>query len=266
MALGYTLTVREALEYYDPEPDIGPAGYPPRSRSQRRGAAHFLARAAEGRTIRLCDYSSLTDATGGAMEAAGPTGLLEAARRFLAAAMPDGRPEFTPRRYPAFHAAIRRDVVLEVDAKHSQRECFDRSRPILEFLERYGAPYRMKYSGNCSVHFIIPQEAYQGLIPPERWEEDSGRFHHWAMAHCGVPVDRDLVGDNHPLRLPYSLHERTGLVSLPIDPGKYDDFRPEMAEVRNVRVEETWFRTDDFADKRDGMLRMLREALGDEKR
>jgi DNA primase catalytic subunit len=153
--------------------------------------------------------------------------------------------------------------VLEVDAKQSQRDCFDRSRRILEFLEQYGVPYRLKYSGNCSAHFIIPQEAYQPLIPLERWEEDSRRFRLWAMAHCGVIVDESFSDDEHLLRLPYSLHERTGLVSLPLDPARYDEFRPEMAEVHNVRVEDAWFRTDDLEAKRDGMRRMLREALGD---
>jgi len=248
MALGYRLTVGETLEYYTME---------------RSAAARFLARAAEGRSVQLRDFGGLNDAPAQAVQAASPDAFQEVARRFLAAALPGCRPGVTPRRYPAFHGAMRRDVVLEVDAKQSQQDCFDRSRRILEFLEQYGAPYRLKYSGNCSAHFIIPQEAYEPLIPAERWEEDAHRFRRWVIAHCGVKVDEELSTDDHLLRLPYSLHERTGLVSLPIDPARYDEFRPEMAEVRNVRVEDAWFRTDDFEAKRDGMRRMLQEALGD---
>jgi hypothetical protein len=76
-------------------------------------------------------------------------------------------------------------------------------------------------------------------------------------------LDNSFSDGGHFLRLPYSLNERTGLVSLPLRPEDYDRFEPAMAETTNVRVGEEGFRTDDLIARQDGMRRLLEEALGD---
>ena len=51
-------------------------------------------------------------------------------------------------------------------------------------------------------------------------------------------VSMDIFGLRHLFRLPYSLHESTLLVSLPIKPEKLDKFEKEDASIERVKIEE----------------------------
>ncbi len=51
-------------------------------------------------------------------------------------------------------------------------------------------------------------------------------------------VSFDLFGSRHLFRLPYSLHEKTFLVSVPIDYKKIEKFEKENAKPENVKVSE----------------------------
>ncbi len=51
-------------------------------------------------------------------------------------------------------------------------------------------------------------------------------------------VSMDVFGSRHLFRLPYSLHESTQLVSLPIKPERLDKFQKEDATIEKVKVEE----------------------------
>jgi hypothetical protein len=248
MALGYVLSVREVLAYYGERPEV----------------ARALARAARGRTVQLTDWpAGLDTAVRGQVELTGdPRALAVHVRQRLDEVMPGYLPRDVPPRYPGLHGTVGRDIVLEVDAKQDRREAFEGGRRLMEFLDRYGAPYRVKFSGNSSSHVIIPQAAYETLLPEEQRSAGFRRLYAWVVEHCGVAVDGSFGGGSHFLRLPYSLNERTGLVSLPLRPEEYDGFELEMAEAHRVRVEAWWFETEDLLARREGMLRLLREALG----
>ncbi len=49
-----------------------------------------------------------------------------------------------------------------------------------------------------------------------------------------IEIDTILISSRHLYRCPYSLHEKSGLVSLPIDPEKIKNFKREMALPENV--------------------------------
>lgn len=51
-----------------------------------------------------------------------------------------------------------------------------------------------------------------------------------------LDIDTLLISSRHLFRMPYSFHEKTGLVSLPIDPNKVLDFKKEQAKPENVKV------------------------------
>lgn len=51
-------------------------------------------------------------------------------------------------------------------------------------------------------------------------------------------ISMDIFGSRHLFRLPYSLHESSLLVSLPIKPEKIDKFKKEDATIERVKVEE----------------------------
>lgn len=130
-----------------------------------------------------------------------------------------------------------------------------------------GAPYRVKFSGNSSPHVVIRQEWYENLIPPEQREMAFQKLFGWIVKELSdrVPswMDTSFGQETHLLRLPYSLNERTGLVSLPLRPEEFDAFEPWMAEAGRVQVADWWFEDEDLLAKQEGMARLLEEALGD---
>jgi hypothetical protein len=50
-------------------------------------------------------------------------------------------------------------------------------------------------------------------------------------------IDLSFRHPQHFLRMPYALHERTGLVSLPLTMEEYEAFTPEMARPENVLID-----------------------------
>lgn len=61
-----------------------------------------------------------------------------------------------------------------------------------------------------------------------------------------IGIDTILISSRHLYRMPYSFNEKTGLVSVPINPDKALEFRKEIAIAKNVRVSK--YR---FLDKRN---------------
>ena len=49
-----------------------------------------------------------------------------------------------------------------------------------------------------------------------------------------LEIDTVLISSRHLYRMPYSLHEKSGLVSLPIDPEKVMEFQKEMAKPDSI--------------------------------
>ena len=65
-------------------------------------------------------------------------------------------------------------------------------------------------------------------------------------------MDLSFREGTHYLRMPYALHERTGLVSLPLTLEEYDAFDPEMARVPS--------RGDDVVDDVGRILEVMAES------
>ncbi len=49
-------------------------------------------------------------------------------------------------------------------------------------------------------------------------------------------IDSILISSRHLYRMPYSLHEKSGLCSIPIDPEKIMGFEKEMAKPENAKI------------------------------
>jgi len=54
-------------------------------------------------------------------------------------------------------------------------------------------------------------------------------------------VDTILISSRHLYRMPYSLHETSGLVSVPLDPDAVLDFKKEYADPKNIKISEYKF-------------------------
>jgi len=155
--------------------------------------------------------------------------------------------------YPSLHGTVSRrtsdnrslcDLVLEVDFKMSRATSFSLSRPIVNLLQDLGVEFRMKFSGNASPHIIIPAEAF-----PEKWRKISecrglyARLLDFFRTQIKLPkrLDGSFRNPSHFLRMPYSINENTGLVSLPMTIDDFYRFSWEMARPETAEIMEHWW-------------------------
>ncbi|MBI2654604.1 hypothetical protein HYX02_07425 [Candidatus Woesearchaeota archaeon] len=73
-------------------------------------------------------------------------------------------------------------------------------------------------------------------------------------------IDTLLISQRHLYRMPYSLHEKSGLVSTPLNPEKVLLFRKEFAIPKNVRISKHRFLARDNVEKGEAK-QLLTEAL-----
>ena len=73
-------------------------------------------------------------------------------------------------------------------------------------------------------------------------------------------IDTLLISSRHLYRMPYSLHEKSGLVSTPLNPEKVLSFRKEFAVPRNVRISRHMF-LDRTSAQNDEAKQLLTEAM-----
>jgi HEAT repeat protein len=171
-----------------------------------------------------------------------------------------------PSAYPSFHGMTSKDgdvisdFVMEADC-HGWRRSFVDVRGAIQMLDEFQVPYIAKFSGHRSLHVMVPREAFpeefDGVPIGRSWKSLEKRlrdfFHKCALV-------RYAHGTGGILRLPYSLNENTGMVSLPMNIEELDDFRPWEAILHLVgNVSQDLF--DVSADDRDRTSQFLHAAL-----
>jgi len=164
-----------------------------------------------------------------------------------------------PPQFPSFHQSTERwedgqvgsadvcgvDFVAEADLA-TWRDCFRDAWTLLSVLEEEAVPHLAKFSGNRSLHLLIPFGG-RGL-----WYRQFGE----SRAH-GTKI----------LRMPYSLNEDTGLVSLPLTSREAEVFRPWHASLQLVRFPDAWTqRTSEDARERVGQFVEIVEDRGEVER
>ncbi len=154
--------------------------------------------------------------------------------------------------WPALHGTITRyngtqpilkDFVLDIDFKSDPWQmAFEAALPIVRRLREFEVTFFVKFSGNTSPHLIIPAEAF----PADATLANRLRSSILDFVRRLLPSPRCLdmsffTLPDHFLRLPYSMHEHTGLVSLPIPLDDYEFFHPQWAMPEEVLVWDDWW-------------------------
>jgi len=163
--------------------------------------------------------------------------------------------------WPALHATITRyngakailkDFVLDLDFKSgSWQVAFDAALPIIRKLRDFEVTFFVKFSGNISPHLIIPAEAFSA--DPELDNRLREQILNFVRKLLPSPRCLDMsffTLPDHFLRLPYSMNEYTGLVSLPIYLDDYESFHPQWAMPEDVWVLEDWWQIPSDAVER----------------
>jgi len=148
-------------------------------------------------------------------------------------AFPDHDPGERLPFYPSFHQSVvrwpegqvdedggARDEIVESDLP-AWREAFQDVFTLVSCLQDEGIPWRSKFSGSRSLHVMIP-----------RGGQDLDPKHFGGSRAHKVPI----------IRMPYSLNEDTGLVSLPLTWETLPAFRPWQANLSVVKIdiEDPW--------------------------
>jgi len=69
----------------------------------------------------------------------------------------------------------------------------------------------------------------------------SNDYHHKFDPLAIIEVDTILIAPRHLYRMPYSLHEKSGLASIPIDPSKVLEFDKSSANPESLKISEYRF-------------------------
>jgi len=163
------------------------------------------------------------------------------------------------------------DWVIDIDSKLGIDEAKISAILVRDFLDDYNIKYLLKFSGRRGFHFCIfwenfPEEIdYQKteLLYPElpkklsMFLREKIREELWnkLVEFKGsvsnliksvklssknpfeiVEIEKDW-SVRHLFRMPYSIHEKTNLVSIPINPKNLEDFKIKDAEIGNVKFE-----------------------------
>ena len=75
-----------------------------------------------------------------------------------------------------------------------------------------------------------------------------------------IDVDTLLISSRHLYRMPYSLHEKSGLSSVPIDPDSIMDFDKSQAEPGNLEVSKLRF-LDESSTAEGEALQLVQKAM-----
>jgi len=148
------------------------------------------------------------------------------------------------------------DFLIDIDAKALEYSKIT-ANLIIEALKFHDIKnISVKYSGNMGFHIAVPFEAFPGkvnnqdtkMLFPEGTrviamylkqliEEQLKSILKNKNPFSLVDIDTVLISNRHTFRAPYSLHEKTGLVSIPIKPDQVLGFKKEQAEPEKVNFD-----------------------------
>ena len=146
------------------------------------------------------------------------------------------------------------DLIIDIDGENFE-DCRIVAKYLIDALKYNGIKnISVKFSGNKGFHIGVPFEAFpdsvnnieiknlfpdgirviavylKGLIK-EHLEKKLGKD-----PFSKADIDSVLISSRHMFRAPYSLHEKSGLVSLPINPDRIMEFNKEEAKPENVKT------------------------------
>lgn len=125
-------------------------------------------------------------------------------------------------------------VLLEIDGPDREASLHEMQRMVAFLSVNFGAEPRTYFSGNRSFHTFIDFLPLVLQEPEATLSEFASRLQ---KAVGGLHLDFGVFARRHLSRLPWTRHEDTGELCLPVDPytSRKDIARPELAVPVQIR-------------------------------
>ncbi|MBI2499724.1 hypothetical protein HYV88_05770 [Candidatus Woesearchaeota archaeon] len=107
---------------------------------------------------------------------------------------------------------------------------------------------------NCNSTLNIQKNILHDECPKCRNTKNfvSGKFDPFRI----IEIDSQLISSRHMFRLPYSINEKSGLVSIPIKTDQIKNFKPSKAKIENVEIETSFLDTKNTLEGETNQLFM----------
>lgn len=170
------------------------------------------------------------------------------------------------------------DLVMDIDCDDSFELAKETAKLVIRELKEHGIEsVGVKFSGNRGFHISVAREAFPEKIGGEEISDYYPKLPRGMVNYVRENLKDDMIslveeygfeeqmetdegkdpyqvsdiendwGSRHLFRMPYSLHDGSWLVSLPIKPEEIDEFEKSDAEMDKVD-----FKTDFFIDSEEG--------------
>lgn len=160
------------------------------------------------------------------------------------------------------------DFVIDIDCDQGMQFAKISAEMFVGGLKKHGLEPTVKYSGNRGFHIGVPFEAFpeflDGQPSAEQYPGVPKRVAEYLKDYCREPlakalepivgkgkdpyayidIDIGVFSSRHMFRLPYCLHTKTWLVSLPIKPSRIMGFDKRDAEPGAVEVKDKFLERD----------------------
>ncbi len=160
------------------------------------------------------------------------------------------------------------DMVIDIDCDESFELSKKTAELVIQELQHHGIEnISAKFSGNRGFHIGIRGEAFPQQIGEKKFSELYPRLAQGIVNYLRHQLKEKMIsqvekhglrkemqtekgldpyqvadiendwGQRHLFRMPYSLHDGSGLVSKPINPRKISEFQKEDAEIEKISFE-----------------------------
>ncbi len=160
------------------------------------------------------------------------------------------------------------DLVIDIDCDYSFELSKETAKLVIQELREHGIEnISVKFSGNRGFHIGVRGEAFPERVNDRDLSELYPRLPRGIIEYMRENLEEEMVqkvreydleeemeegdpytvsdiendwGQRHLFRVPYSLHDGSWLVSLPIAPDEIQGFKKEDAEIDNVSFGQTF--------------------------
>jgi DNA primase catalytic subunit len=169
------------------------------------------------------------------------------------------------------------DLIIDIDCDEGLDYSKKATLVMAELLEKYGIKnYSIKFSGNRGFHLGVSFDSFpKEIVGQDKTAKHYPRYPKIILEYLSqqakplldkefgrdsdkiLKFDTAVITSRHLIRLPYCIHRKTGLVSVPISKDQVEGFEKDAAKPENVKPNLGFL---DMSEKNEG-LGLLQGAL-----